>query len=359
MARPAEALIDLGALGANLARARSAAPGSRVMAVVKANGYGHGLLRVAAALRAADAFAVACLEEAEELREGGFAHPVNVLEGFFEAAELPTFSRHHIDATVHSAEQVHMLERARLEHPLKIWLKIDSGMHRLGVSPGEAVELHGRLSASRNVASVGLMTHLANADDRADPFTEQQLKVFAGAVGRLEGERSLANSAAILGWPQVVGDWIRPGIMLYGASPFVEGSGAALGLRPVMTLRTRLIEIRRLAAGETVGYGGAWRAERPARVGIAAIGYGDGYPRHAPSGTPVLVRGQRAALAGRVSMDMIAVDLTGLADVELGDPVVLWGEGLAAEEVAASAGTISYELFCKVTSRVRFVERAE
>ncbi len=352
--RAAEALIDLSALTHNLARARQAAPGSRAMAIVKANGYGHGVVRVAGALRAADAFGVACLDEAEELRDAGFAHPINVLEGFYDSDELQRFGRHHIDATVHQVEQIEMLERMRLDHPLRVWLKIDSGMHRLGIAPDTALACWERLHGCRSVSHIGLMTHLANADDRDDPTTEHQLKVFAGAIGRIQGERSIVNSAGILGWPAAVSDWIRPGIMLYGASPFAATRAADEGLRPVMTLRTALIAIRDLKAGERVGYGGTWRCERDCRIGVAAIGYGDGYPRHAPSGTPVLVNGQRAPLAGRVSMDMITVDLTALPDARIGDPVVLWGEGLAPEEIALAAGTIPYELFCQVTRRVRF-----
>lgn len=354
MTRAAEALINLSALTHNLERARHAAPGSRAMAIIKANGYGHGIERVAGALRSADAFGVACLDEAQQLREAGFAHPINVLEGFYDAGELVQFGRQHIDATIHQIEQIEMLERARLDHPLRVWLKVDSGMHRLGIEPDRAVEYWQRLKACRSVSNIGLMTHLANADDRDDPATEHQLKVFAGAVGRLQGERSIVNSAGILGWPAAVSDWIRPGIMLYGASPFTATQASDEGLRPAMTLQTRLIALRTLKAGEAVGYGAAWRTERDSLIGVAAIGYGDGYPRHAPSGTPVLVNGKRAALAGRVSMDMITVDVTDVPEVRIGDSVVLWGEGLPAEEIAVAADTIPYELFCKVTQRVRF-----
>ncbi|KAA3627930.1 MAG: alanine racemase [Proteobacteria bacterium] len=356
MTRAAEALIDLAALAHNLARARQAAPGSRTMAVVKANGYGHGVERVAGALRTADAFAVACLDEALPLREAGFAHPINVLEGFYNTEELVQFGRHHIDATVHQPEQIEMLGRARLDHPLRVWLKIDSGMHRLGVAPETAAECWARLRACRSVGAIGLMTHLANADDRSDPMTEHQLKVFAGAVGRLQGERSIVNSAGILAWPAAVSDWIRPGIMLYGASPFAVTSATDEGLRSVMTLRTRLIAIRDVNSGDSVGYGASWRAARKSRIGVAAIGYGDGYPRHAPSGTPVLVDGKRAVLAGRVSMDMITLDLTAVPNARIGDPVVLWGEGLPVEEIALAAETIPYELFCQITPRVHFRE---
>ena len=333
-------------------------PGSRVMAVVKANGYGHGVKRVAGALRSADAFAVACLDEAEQLREFGFAHPINVLEGFYDAEELRRFSRHHIDATVHQVEQIEALESTRLERPLKVWLKIDTGMHRLGVSPAMASSLWERLHACDSVGGIGLMTHLANADDRNDPTTEHQLLAFAGAVGQISGERSTANSAGILGWPAAVCDWIRPGIMLYGASPFGDTTAIDEGLKPVMTLRTRLIAVRDLEAGERVGYGGAWSSDRSSRIGVAAIGYGDGYPRHANSGTPVLVGGRRVPLVGRVSMDMLTVDLTELPEARIGEQVILWGDGLPVEEVAQHAGTIPYELFCQITSRVHFHEHS-
>lgn len=356
LARGTEALIDLSALAHNLDCARRAAPGSRVMAVIKADGYGHGMVRVARALRTADAFAVACFEEAAALREAGFAHPVNVLEGFYDHTELALFSRHHIDATIHHDDQVQMLERARLERPLRVWLKVDSGMHRLGVSPERAMVIWRRLAECPAVGTIGLMTHLANADDRNDPTTEHQLRVFAGAVGRLHGERSVPNSAGILGWPAALSDWVRPGIMLYGASPFIDSVGAEEGLRPAMTLRTRLIAVRVLKVGDRVGYGGAWTASATTPIGVAAIGYGDGYPRHAVSGTPVLVNGRRAVIVGRVSMDMITVDLSTVPEARIGDPVVLWGPGLPAEEVAQRANTIAYELFCGVARRVRFVE---
>ncbi len=357
MTRATEALINLSALSHNLRRARVAMPGSRVMAVVKANGYGHGFERVAGALRSADAFAVACLDEAEQLRESGFAHPINVLEGFYDVDELRRFSRHHIDATIHQQEQIEALERMRIERPLKVWLKIDTGMHRLGIAPDRIAECWERLHACGAVGGIGLMTHLANADDRSDPTTDHQLLAFAGAVGQIKGERSIANSAGILGWPGAGSEWIRPGIMLYGASPFSDTTAVQEGLQPVMTLQTRLIAIRDLAAGERVGYGGTWSSDRPSRIGVAAIGYGDGYPRHAPNGTPVLVEGRRAPIVGRVSMDMITIDLTELPAAEIGDRVVLWGEDLPAEEIAHQAGTIPYELFCQVTRRVKFREQ--
>lgn len=348
--RPATATIDLGALAHNLAQVRARAPRSRIVAVVKANGYGHGAARLLAALATAEMLGVACAEEALALRDAGALQPILLMEGVFDAAELAACAAERLEVAVHHAEQVRMLECARPTRPLVVWLKIDTGMHRLGVRPAEARALHDRLSACRSVAGIRLMTHFASADLPDPAPTEAQLARFAALD--LPGERSLANSACVLAWPEAHADWVRPGIMLYGVSPLHGASGAAHGLRPVMTLATRLIALRDIPAGEPVGYAGAWTAARPTRVGTAAIGYGDGYPRHAPSGTPVLVNGREAPLIGRVSMDMITIDLTDHPAAAVGDPVVLWGDGLPAERIAEAAGTIAYELLCGVTARV-------
>ena len=322
-------------------------------AAVKAEGYGHGLVRTARALDA-DAFAVACVEEALALREAGIDRRIVLLEGVFEADELPWCAQHALDIAVHQPEQLRMLELARLERPLRVWLKIDSGMHRLGLAPETTSAAFQRLRACPAVqAEIGLMSHLARADERDCDYTRQQLQIFETATAGLQGERSLANSAGILGWPQTHFDWVRPGIMLYGASPFAGSVAAEYDLRPVMTLSTRLIAINRLRQGEPVGYGGTWVCPEDMDVGVAAAGYGDGYPRHAPSGTPVLVNGCEAALIGRVSMDMIALDLRQHPGARIGDPVVLWGEGLPVERIAEAAGTISYPLLCGITGRVR------
>jgi len=357
--RPARARIDRDALAHNLTRVREAAPGRRVVAVIKAGGYGHGAVRVARALCDADAFGVACVEEALELREAGLAHRIVCLEGCCEGGELALASRHRLDVVVHHDAQLELLERAPAGTRVAAWLKIDTGMHRLGFPPGRLREVHARLSACAALAEpVRLMTHLANADDRRDPWTEHQLARFREAAAGVDAETSIANSAGVLGWPDAHGDWVRPGIMLYGISPFVGGRAGADGLRPVMTLETRLIAVNRVPRGEPIGYGGAWVTPEEMPVGIAAIGYGDGYLRGFPSGTPVLVDGRRAALVGRVSMDMIAIDLRAQPASAPGDPVVLWGEGLPLEEVAGHAGTIPYELVCRVASRVRFEETA-
>jgi alanine racemase len=353
----ATAAIDLAALRHNLARVRAAAPGAGVAAAIKSNGYGHGVLRVAKGLQGADMFAVARCNEALTLREAGITKPILVLEGFLQPEEVILCSRYGLQATVHHESQLHMLEAARPERPINLWIKVDTGMHRLGFSPTTLPEVIKRLGACQNAApQLRVMSHLAKADDRNDPYTHYQLEVFNTTTQHLPAERSLANSGGLLGWPATHFDWVRPGIMLYGCSPFANGTGADEHLRPVMTLTSRLIAIQHYPAGEPVGYGGTWCCPRDSRIGVAAIGYGDGYPRHAPSGTPVLVNGQRASLVGRVSMDMITIDLTQQPQAQVGDPVTLWGAGLPAEEVARWADTIAYELFCQVTPRVVFIE---
>ncbi len=329
-------------------------------AVIKANGYGHGQARVARALDAADAFAVACIEEAVTLREAGVHKPILLLEGCFEAAELPLCSLLGFAVGVHDPGQVEMLEQARLERPVSVWLKIDTGMHRLGIAPEQAVAVWRRLRDCPAVApAIHLMSHLARADERDSDYTLTQLQLFEHLGRALPGERSLANSAAVLAWPQTHYHWVRPGLMLYGAAPFADTLAEAEGLQPVMTLATRLIAVKRVRRGEPVGYGGGWICPEDMDIGVAAIGYADGYPRHAPSGTPLLVNGRRAALAGRVSMDMIGVDLRGHPDAKVGDPVVLWGPGLPIEWVAQAAGTIPYTLLCGVTARVYFEEHEQ
>jgi alanine racemase len=350
--RPATAVIDLGALRHNLELARRRAQGARVVAVVKADGYGHGASRLLPALASADMLGVACIEEALGLREVGATQPILLLEGVFEADELPLCARLGFQVAVHEPGQLAMLEAARLERPVPAWLKIDTGMGRLGFRPEEAKHLRARLADCAAVAEVRLMTHFANADEPADPATREQIRRFAAVAEDLRLERSLCNSAGLLAWPQAHAEWVRPGVMLYGVSPMTGRTGLDEGLQPVMTLKTRLIAVKQVRAGERVGYGGTWIAPTDARVGIAAIGYGDGYPRHAPSGTPVLVNGRPAALAGRVSMDMVAIDLSDHPEAAVADPVVLWGQGLPVETIAAGAGTIAYELLCCLASRV-------
>lgn len=349
----------MAAIPHNLARVRERASGAKIMAVIKANAYGHGLLRVARTLVDAgvDAFAVARVDEGVVLRQSGIGQRIAVLQGFICPEELDLHARFELEPVIHSVLQVDLLERARLDRPVAAWLKLDTGMHRLGLSPEEYAECCSRLRSCAALRQPpALMTHLANADVPSDPVTGRQLDLFYEAVAASPGERSIANSAGLLAWTRAHSDWIRPGLVLYGASPFPERTGLDEGLMPVMTLRTRLIAIKPVRAGESVGYGGDWVCPHATRLGIAAIGYGDGYPRHAVSGTPVLVRGQRVPLIGRVSMDMIALDLSELGEVKVGDPVTLWGEGLPVEEVARHAGTIPYVLLCNVTPRVKLIE---
>ncbi len=362
MSRHAEAVIDLAHFRHNYQVAKTYAGSARVLAVIKANGYGHGAIQLAKALPAADAFGVACLDEALELRAAGVTQPILLMAGFFDVAELPAILAHQLDLVIHSCEQVDALLAFRPSAPsanaLKLWLKLDSGMRRLGLAPEAFRCAWRRLRACSLVGEVRLMSHLASADVPGDPFVAEQISSFDAATAGIDGLVSLANSAALVALPQARRAWVRPGIMLYGASPFAVPHAIAAELRPVMTLRAKLIATREISAGESVGYGQTWRAGQPSRVGTIAIGYGDGYPRHARSGTPVLVNGRRATLVGRVSMDMLTVDLTAVAAARTGDTAILWGAGLPATEVAAWADTISYELFTGVNRRVEFLYTA-
>lgn len=361
MTPAAYAVLNLNALAHNLQIVRDHAPKAKVMAIIKANGYGHGLLRIAETLAQAappvDAFAVARVQEGIRLRKAGINSRIAVLEGFTCAEELADLLAYQLDAIVHTANQVALLEQADGAGQIAVWLKLDTGMNRLGFSVQDFAAAHRRLSQCASVAQpVNLMTHLANADNLEDPMTLRQIKLFKATVGDLPGGRSIANSAGILGWPEALSDWVRPGVMLYGISPFPERTGEQFGLKPIMGLYSRLIAVKPLAKGDTVGYGGHWTCDQDTTLGVVAIGYGDGYPRYAKPGTPVLVNGQRVPLIGRVSMDMITVDLASQPNAQPGDAVTLWGEGLAVEEIAACADTIPYTLVCGVTQRVRLVE---
>jgi len=354
MPRPLLAHIDLSALRHNLGVARRCAPQSRTMAVIKANGYGHGVLRAARALNAAEGFAVLNVSEAVALRKAGFNQTILLLEGFFSADELPALAEHRLVSVVHCAKQIEMLEAFGLSVRLDVFLKINTGMNRLGFRPEVFTSALDRLQSCPAVGTITLMTHFASADEASG--IAAQLACFDGLAAGREMPRSMANSAAILRHPAAHGDWVRPGIMLYGSSPFADESAQSLGLKPVMTLRSRIIAVQELDAGDAVGYGATYRAAKPMRVGIVACGYADGYPRHAPTGTPVLVNGARSRTLGRVSMDMLCVDLTGHSGARIGSPVTLWGEGLPVDKVAAAAGTISYELLCALAPRVPVVE---
>ncbi len=351
------ATIHMAALRSNLRRVKELAPGRKVLAVVKADAYGHGLERAARALQGADAFGVAAIQDGQRLRAAGFGQRIVVMAGIDHPDDVVEMRRLDLDSVVHSEEQIGWLADEGNGRPIRVWLKIDSGMHRLGFPPERAAAIFERLKSVPSVASdIVLMTHFANSDVFDDELTHQQTDTFERAIVGRTGERSLANSAAVIGWPEAHGDWIRVGGALYGISLVAGKPGADFGLRPAMTLSTRLIAVNRLKAGDRVGYGSTWECPVDSIIGVAAIGYGDGYPRAVRNGAPVLVNGKLARIAGRVSMDLTTIDITDQPDAKIGDPVVLWGQGLPIEEVAEAAGTIGYELVCGMTRRVRFVE---
>lgn len=355
MARPTKARLDLDALRNNIAHARALAPRSKIMAVVKANAYGHGAVVIAQTLQPlADALAVACIDEALELRAAGISAPILLLEGIFETSEAHIAAAENFWLCVDNEWQLTVLEQEKLQQPVQVWLKIDTGMHRLGIAPEQASKAYKRLKNSANVFDdLVLCTHFASADDLQSPQTREQLAVFNNVCETLPGLRSAANSPGLLGWPESHFDWVRPGYMLYGNSPLTVRHDNAEALQPVMTLSSSIISIREVDTGKSVGYGASWTAERPSRIATVTIGYGDGYPRLARNGTPVLVNGQRASLAGRVSMDMITIDITDLVNVNIGDEVILWGEGLPLAEIADCAATIGYELTTRMPARTR------
>lgn len=349
-------LIDVDALRHNLRRAKQAAPASRLLAVVKANGYGHDMLWVAQALDEADGFGVARTSEGIRLRQAGIRQPITVLGGFLDQHELQASSQHRLEVVIHSPFQLQLLEQTQLDTPVTCWIKIDTGMHRLGLEPEQVQPVAQRLNSLAQVTGeIRYMSHLACADDPANPATLQQQQLFNQTVPA-NATTSLANSAGILAWPATHAHWNRPGIMLYGASPLLNHNSADDDLLPVMTLQASLISINSVKQGQAIGYGASWICPTDMRVGIAAIGYGDGYPRHAPPGTPILINGKIAPLIGRVSMDMIQLDLSQHPQAVIGDTLVLWGKGLPAETIAAKVGTITYELFCGITSRVQRIK---
>ena len=361
MPRPLVASIHLDSMQHNLARVRACVPGARVWGVVKANAYGHGLERAMRGLAGADGLALIELDNAVRLREFGWRGPLLLLEGFFEPADIGVLEHYGISSAVHCTEQIEMLEAANLSVPLDVHLKMNTGMNRLGFAPGAFRAVHARLAAMPMVREVTLMTHFANADELTHmrlPMREQMRRFADGARG-LPGPRSLSNSAGILQQQALGGDlfndWVRPGIMLYGGSP-TNGPAAQFDLRPAMTLRGQLIAVQQLVKGDLVGYGSCFEASAPMRIGVVACGYADGYPRHARQNTPVLVDGVRVPLVGRVSMDMLTVDLTYVPSAGVGSRVTLWGDGLPIDEVARAAGTIGYELMCAVAPRVHVVE---
>ncbi|WP_338339180.1 alanine racemase [Xanthomonas euvesicatoria] len=344
--RPAQAWIDLEALRHNYRLARRLG-GSKALAVVKADAYGHGAVRCAQALEPeADGFAVACIEEALELRQAGIRAPILLLEGFFEHDELRLIAEHDLWTVAATQQQVRALAEFQSPRPLRVWLKMDSGMHRLGLSPEDFRAAWLRLRGLPQIASLVLMTHLARADELDCSRTDEQAVAFALTAGGMRAETSLRNSPGLLGWPALRNDWSRPGLMLYGANPFPQDTENTAQLRPVMTLRSRIISVRDLPVGEPVGYGARFVAERPTRVGVVAMGYADGYPQFAPNGTPVLVDGQICPLIGRVSMDMLTVDLTDHPQADIGTPVQLWGDAPQVSALAAQCNVSAYQLLC-------------
>jgi alanine racemase len=361
MPRPLCATIHLDSMQHNLARARACAPGAKVWAVVKANAYGHGLERGMRGFAAADGLALIETDNAVRLRALGWAKPILLLEGFFDASDIPLLAEHDINSAVHSLEQIRMLEYTQLYRPIDVHLKMNTGMNRLGFKPDQYAAAYARLRAIPGIGNITMMTHFANADELEHPrltIVEQVRRFRQGAEG-LAGQRSLSNSGGVLHQAELSkelqNDWVRPGIMLYGGSPGGK-SADEFGLLPTMTLSSEIIGIQHLEAGDSVGYGSRFEAGGPMTVGVLACGYADGYPRHAPHGTPVLVDGVRTTLVGRVSMDMMTVDLSPVANARVGSQVTLWGDGLPIDEVANAAGTIGYELMCAVAPRVRMAE---
>ena len=351
--RPIKAQIDLAALHDNLQVAQKLAPQSKIMAVLKANAYGHGVLRAANALKKAAAFAVLNIEDAIKLREAGYDQVILLLEGFFDREELRVVQEYRLATVVHQEEQLRLILQAA-PGKLDVHLKINTGMNRLGFRSDDFPSAMSALRQAR-VASVTLMTHFATADESAG--VREQLTLFREMTAGLSFPKSLANSAALIRYPETHADWVRPGIMLYGATPFADRSSADIGVKPAMTLSSGIIAIQNLQNGETVGYGGGFRADRAMRIGVIACGYADGYPRLAPTGTPVLVEGELVTTAGRVSMDMLCVDLSKAPQARIGSPVELWGANLPVDEVARHAGTVGYELLCAVAPRVPMTER--
>ena len=348
--RPLQATISLSALQHNLAIAQSKAPHSKVMAVIKANGYGHGLLNAAKGLKAADGFAILGLDEALTLRAAGYKQTILMLEGFFSADELPAISEYAIDIVVHSHKQVEILESVNISIPIAIHLKINTGMNRLGFKPQDFELIMVKLKNCKNVADITLMEHFATADQLLG--IAKPLAVFKQLTQNHEHPKSHANSAALLRFAEAHADWVRAGIMLYGTSPIAEASAAQFDLKPVMQLTGEIISVQTLEAGDSLGYGHSFTATQKTRIGVVSCGYADGYPRHAPNGTPIAVAGKLTHTLGRVSMDMLFVDITLIPEAGIATKVEMWGNQVPVDDVAHAAGTISYELLCAVAPRV-------
>jgi alanine racemase len=349
--------ISLPALANNLALAREAAGNSKIMAVIKADAYGHGAVAVAKALSDADAFAIARIDEGIQLRNHGIQKPIVVLGGIHSAREVALAIEFQLQPVIHAIADAELLDEFHPATPLPVWLKVDTGMHRLGVPSQHFREALEAIQSKKHLSLQGVMTHLSDAEELDGAKNHQQQSLFESLTeGTAITARSMANSAGILLHPSTHYEWVRPGIMLYGSNPASEENKFTSQLTPVMTFKSKVVSTRRLNAGESVGYNGTWQATTPCTIATIAAGYGDGYPRHATNGTPVLIRNKRYPLAGRVSMDLITVNV-GDDDIAVGETVVLWGEGLPANVIAKSAGTISYQLFCGITPRVKRIYR--
>jgi alanine racemase len=352
--RPAYLEIDAKAFQHNLKKIKSQAPNSKILAVLKANAYGHGIANIIPHVQTADAIGVSCLEEALEIKKMGCLKSIVLMEGFLNKGELTAIQEHDFEIVIHQPEQVNYLQNANLKKPLKVWIKINTGMCRLGFAPDQFNHFYEILNQLSYIQQpITIMTHFADADDLQSPATKEQLHLFNELTQHLPNPKSLANSAGIFARPESHQDWIRPGIALYGISPFENKTGAALDLQPVMTLHSALISIQDLPKGSKIGYGGTWQCPEAMRVGVVAMGYGDGYPRHIQNHTPVLLNGKEVSIIGRVSMDMITLDLRSQPCAKIGDPVIFWGKGLPVESIAACAQTSPYELVCQVTQRLK------
>lgn len=354
MARAATAVINLNAIKHNYLYAKSLSKSAKAIAILKADAYGHGAIEVAKSLEdVADAFGVACIEEAKELREAGITQPILLLEGFFSADELEYICENNLWCVIHNQFQLNTLQESKLTNPINVWLKMDSGMHRLGFLPDEYVDAWQQLSKMLQVENIIHMSHFSSADDTSSLSTKQQQAIFVETIGDLPGDISLANSSAILTKTVTRQHWIRPGIMLYGASP-IDNDELTRLLLPAMNFKSKVISQRTINEGESVGYNALWKAKRTTRVGTVSIGYADGYPRHAANGTPVYINGKRSQILGRVSMDMVMVDLSMFDQQDcLGFEVELWGDNVLANDVAKCSETIAYDLFCGLTRRVK------
>lgn len=352
---PIAAKIDLKAIKHNLGIAKMAAPASQILAAIKANAYGHGLIPVARSLANADAFGVARLEEALRLRNAGINQRIVLLSENLDSEELELCALHHVDLVIHTTHGLNTLLAKNLGSAIHIWLKLDTGMHRLGIPTDNTHESYSKLIACPWVSNVTLMSHFHSADETTNPATEQQAQLFHRSTSSINTATSLANSAALLAWPKTQLNWVRPGIMLYGADPLDQPTALSEKLKPAMELSTDVIAIRKLKAGDSVGYNATWRSNRDTLIATLAIGYADGYPRHAKIGTPVLINNKRLPLVGRTSMDMITVDLGPHTHVKIGDRAILWGDALNVNEIAKYSDTISYDLLTGIGERVKYI----